>query len=133
MRAMAEPKQLKILIVDDQASTRAMLRRALAGRAGTAIHEAADGESGLAKVEDLHPDLVLCDIQMQPVDGITLLKAIRGHELSTIRNTPVIIMSAVATRDAVVSANKAGATAIIAKPISLRMLTARVDAVLGKA
>jgi two-component system, chemotaxis family, chemotaxis protein CheY len=129
---MAEPKPIKILIVDDQSSTRAMLREALAGRAGTAIHEAADGESALAKVEELQPDLVLCDIQMQPVDGITLLKAIRGHDLSTIRNTPVIIMSAVATREAVVSANKSGATAIIAKPISLRMLNARVDAVLGR-
>lgn len=129
---MPEPKPLKILIVDDQASTRAMLREALAGRAGTVVHEAEDGESGLAKVEELQPDLVLCDIQMEPVDGITLLKAIRSHELGIVRNTPVIVMSAVATRDSVVMANKAGATAIIAKPISLRMLNARVDAVLGR-
>ena len=119
-----------ILVVDDQPSTRAILREALGGR-GATILEAADGEAALALIEDRLPDVVLCDIQMQPVDGLTLLRAMRAHDDERIRKMPVIIMSAVATRDAVVAAGKAGATSILAKPISLRMLSARLDAALG--
>ena len=119
-----------ILVVDDQPSTRAILREALAGRRGAVILEAADGEAALALIEDRLPDVVLCDIQMQPVDGLTLLRAMRAHDDERIRKMPVIIMSAVATREVVVAANKAGASGILAKPISLRMLAARLDAVL---
>lgn len=120
-----------ILVVDDQASTRALLREALAGRRGTVVLEAADGEEALAIIEEQQPDVILCDIQMQPVDGLTLLRAMRVHEDERIRKMPVIIMSAVATREAVTAATKAGATSILAKPISLRMLAARLDAALG--
>lgn len=120
-----------ILVVDDQSSTRAILREALAGRRGAVVLEATDGETALAVIEEQLPDVVLCDIMMKPVDGLTLLRAMRAHDDERIRKMPVIIMSAVATRDVVVAANKAGASGILAKPISLRMLSARLDSVLG--
>lgn len=120
-----------ILVVDDQSSTRTILREALAGRRGAVVLEAQDGEAALAIIEENLPDVVLCDVQMQPVDGLTLLRAMRAHDDERIRKMPVIIMSAVATREVVVAADKAGATSILAKPISLRMLSARLDAALG--
>ena len=132
LRQEAPPRPpTTILVVDDQASTRALLREALARRRGTVVLEAADGEAALAIIEEQRPDVVLCDIQMQPVDGLTLLRVMRAHEDERIRKMPVIIMSAVATREAVTAATKAGATSILAKPISLRMLAARLDAALG--
>jgi two-component system, chemotaxis family, chemotaxis protein CheY len=128
---MTEPRSVNILIVDDQASTRSMLRSALSGRPRTAVNEAADGDEALALIESGPPDVILCDIKMEPVDGLTLLRAIRSHDNPRIRDIPVIVMTAVATQAVVVSADKAGATSILVKPISLRILQARLDAALG--
>lgn len=121
-----------ILVVDDQRSTRSILRQALVEHYNAAVLEAVDGETALAMIEDNYPDVVLCDIQMQPVDGLTLLRAVRAHEDGRITNIPFIVMSAVATREIVVAANKSGATGILAKPISLKMLTARMDSALKR-
>lgn len=127
---MPKPPPPVILIVDDQASTRTILREALVGERGATVIEATDGEMALRQVEKHRPDVILCDIQMKPVDGLTFLATIRGHKDVKISLIPVIIMTGVATREVVAAAHQSGATSILAKPISLGMLKVRLDAAL---
>jgi two-component system chemotaxis response regulator CheY len=119
-----------ILIVDDQASTRDILTASLATYRNAVVLEATNGDEALRLVAERRPDVVLCDIQMQPVDGITFLKTIRGYMDPAMRRTPVIMITGVATPDRVGAARLAGANGILVKPVSIPVLKARLDAVL---
>jgi two-component system chemotaxis response regulator CheY len=122
-----------ILVVDDQASTRDIIVSGLASYRGAVIVEATNGDEALRLFAERRPDVVLCDIQMQPVDGITFLKTIRGFKDEAVRRTPVIVITGVATREVVTAARQAGASGILVKPISIPVLRARLDAALAKA
>lgn len=128
---IVKPASLTILIVDDQATTRDILIASLATYRDAVVLEATNGDEALRLFAERRPDVVLCDIQMQPVDGITFLKTIRGYKDDAMRRTPVIIITGVATRDAVAAARQAGASGILVKPISIPVLKARLDAALG--
>ena len=127
-----EPASLTILIVDDQASTRHLLIAGMAGYRNAAFIEASDGDEALRLVVEKRPRIIICDVQMQPVDGISFLKTIRGYQDQTMRQTPVFIMTGVATPDVVAAARQAGANGILVKPISIPVLKARIDAALRR-
>ncbi|MBM3533721.1 MAG: response regulator [Alphaproteobacteria bacterium] len=125
-----EPRPLTILVVDDQASSRDVIIAGLGSYRDAVIVEATNGDEALRLVAERRPDAVLCDIQMQPVDGITFLRTIRGYKDPAIGRIPVIVITGVATRDQVAAAQQAGASGILVKPISIPVLRARLDAVL---
>lgn len=127
-----EPDSLKILIVDDQPSTRHALVAGLAGYRNSTFVEASDGDEALRLVVERRPDIIICDVQMQPVDGISFLKTIRGYQDQGMRQTPVFIMTGVATPDVVSAARQSGANGILVKPISIPVLKARIDAALRR-
>lgn len=127
-----EPDSLKILIVDDQPSTRHTLVAGLAGYRNSTFVEASDGDEALRLVVERRPDIIICDVQMQPVDGISFLKTIRGYQDQGMRQTPVFIMTGVATPDVVSAARQSGANGILVKPISIPVLKARIDAALRR-
>jgi CheY-like chemotaxis protein len=70
---------MKLLIVEDNAGIRRILRRILVDTAGT-IWECADGSEALAAYEEHHPDVVLMDIRMAGVDGLTATRQICRHD-----------------------------------------------------
>lgn len=70
---------MKLLIVEDNASIRRMLRRIL-GETASTIWECADGSVALAAYEEYHPDIVLMDIRMPGVDGLTATSQICGYD-----------------------------------------------------
>jgi CheY-like chemotaxis protein len=72
---------MTFLIVEDNAGIRRILRRILAGTA-TAIWECADGAEALAAYEEHRPDIVLMDLRMPDVDGLTATRQIRGYDPS---------------------------------------------------
>ncbi|MEH0072024.1 response regulator [Pannonibacter sp. Pt2-lr] len=72
---------VSILVVDDNAHMRAILRSILAGFGARRIFEAADGADGLEIVIDRAPDLVLLDWMMAPVSGEEFLKLLRGTRI----------------------------------------------------
>lgn len=108
-----------VLVVDDERIVRESLCDILELE-GYAVHVACDGESALRKLEDVPVDLVITDIMMPGMDGISLLRAIRATD-STI---PVIIITGNPTQDTTLEALREGASDYIAKPFSSREVLA---------
>lgn len=117
-----------ILVVDDEVGIRGLLSDILSDE-GHAIELAENAAQARAARERLRPDLVLLDIWMPDVDGISLLKEWGAGGLL---NMPVIMMSGHGTIDTAVEATKFGAMAFLEKPITLQKLLRAVDQALVK-
>jgi len=117
-----------ILVVDDELGIRALLSEILSDE-GHTIEVAENAAQARAVRDRLRPDLVLLDIWMPDVDGITLLKEWGGAGLLTM---PVIMMSGHGTIDTAVEATKFGAIAFLEKPITLQKLLRAVEQALVK-
>jgi len=117
-----------ILVVDDELGIRALLSEILADE-GHNVELAEDAAQARACRDRLRPDLVLLDIWMPDVDGITLLKEWSANALLTM---PVIMMSGHGTIDTAVEATKHGAMAFLEKPITLQKLLRAVEQGLAK-
>jgi len=117
-----------ILVVDDELGIRALLSEILSDE-GHTVELAEDAAQARQVRESLRPDLVLLDIWMPDVDGITLLKEWGASGQLTM---PVIMMSGHGTIDTAVEATKYGATAFLEKPITLQKLLRAVEQALVK-
>ena len=117
-----------ILVVDDELGIRALLSEILADE-GHAVELAENAAQARAFRERQRPDLVLLDIWMPDVDGVTLLKEWGSSGLLTM---PVIMMSGHGTIDTAVEATKFGASAFLEKPITLQKLLRAVEQSLVK-
>jgi two-component system, chemotaxis family, chemotaxis protein CheY len=102
----------RILIVDDAAFMRMMIRDILTKNGFEVVGEAQDGAQAIEKYKELSPDLITMDITMPEMDGITALKEIR--KLDT--NVKVIMCSAMGQQAMVIDAIQAGAKDFIVKP-----------------
>ncbi len=112
-----------ILVVDDELGIRALLSEILSDE-GHAVELAENAAQARLLRESVQPDLVLLDIWMPDVDGVTLLKEwSAGGQL----NMPVIMMSGHGTIDTAVEATKFGASAFLEKPITLQKLLRAVE------
>ena len=117
-----------ILVVDDELGIRALLSEILTDE-GHTVELAENAAQARLVRESLRPDLVLLDIWMPDVDGVTLLKEwSSGGQLSM----PVIMMSGHGTIDTAVEATKVGASAFLEKPITLQKLLRAVEQALMK-
>ncbi|TCT26761.1 two-component system chemotaxis response regulator CheY [Melghiribacillus thermohalophilus] len=101
-----------VLIVDDAAFMRMMIKDILEKNGFEVVGEAQDGNEAIAKYEELSPDLVTMDITMPEKDGITALKEIR--EMNP--QAKVIMCSAMGQQAMVIDAIQAGAKDFIVKP-----------------
>ena len=117
-----------ILVVDDELGIRALLSEILADE-GHTVDLAENAAQARACRERTRPDLVLLDIWMPDVDGITLLKEWGASAQLTM---PVIMMSGHGTIDTAVEATKFGAMAFLEKPITLQKLLRAVEQGLAK-
>ncbi|CAO3418255.1 response regulator [Azospirillum doebereinerae] len=107
---------VSVLVVEDEAFTRMVLVRMLSGLGVSAVHQAGDGGAGLAAVAAHDPDLILCDVEMQPLDGFAFLRALRSGENRRHAALPVVFMTNRADQDRLTEARACGADAILAKP-----------------
>ncbi len=117
-----------ILVVDDELGIRGLLSEILADE-GHTVELAENAAEARAARERLRPDLVLLDIWMPDVDGITLLKEWGAANMLSM---PVIMMSGHGTIDTAVEATKYGASAFLEKPITLQKLLRAVEQALVK-
>lgn len=108
-----------ILLVDDEPQTRDLLRLMLK-RDGYEVFEAEDGYEALEKVKTLVPDLVVLDVMMPDIDGITVCREIRKDE--KLADIPVVMLSARTHLEAVEKGIIAGATRYLTKPIGRKEL-----------
>ncbi|TLQ45105.1 response regulator transcription factor [Streptomyces marianii] len=117
----------RILVVDDEPAVRDALQRSLAFE-GYATEVAVDGADALAKVESYRPDLVVLDIQMPRMDGLTAARRLRSAG-STL---PILMLTARDTVGDRVTGLDAGADDYLVKPFELDELLARIRALLRR-
>lgn len=118
---------MKVLIVDDAALARTMLRKAVEECGITDIIEARNGVEAVQMYQNEHPDLVTMDITMPDMDGVTATRKIL--ELDSKAN--VIVCSALGQKETVMEAISAGAKQYIIKPFDNEKVRSIIKAILG--
>ena len=121
---------LKVLIVDDQNSVRQMTRITLEELGMRQIHEAENGKDAFAIATVQPIDLIISDYNMPEMDGLGLLRAVRGH--AALRKLPFILLTGRGDRELVVKAAQAGVNNYLVKPFTTPILREKIEQVLGK-
>jgi two-component system chemotaxis response regulator CheY len=121
---------LKVLVVDDQNSVRQMTRMTLEELGFRHIHEAENGVKAM-ETASLQPlDLIISDFNMPEMDGLGLLRAVRGHPVA--RKVPFILLTGRGDRELVVKAAQAGVNNYLVKPFTAAILRGKIEQVIGK-
>jgi two-component system KDP operon response regulator KdpE len=123
----SQAPQLRILLVEDDETTRSWLARDLASR-GYRVDEAGDVASALARWDAYRPDAILLDLGLPDRDGIAVVRRVRREAA-----TPIIIVSARGAEASKVEALEQGADDYLTKPFGTPELHARLRAVLRRA
>lgn len=118
-----------VLVVDDDRVNRLLLTRSIE-REGHRVSSAENGRAALQLLHEDPPDVVLLDIVMPELDGVSVLERLKGDP--TLQHLPVIMISAIDEIDSVVRCIEAGAEDYLPKPFDPVLLRARVNAGLAK-
>ncbi|QKS71427.1 response regulator [Paenalkalicoccus suaedae] len=118
---------INVLIVDDAAFMRMMIKDILTKNDFNVVAEASDGAQAVDLYKEHSPDLVTMDITMPEMDGITSLKEIRKHD----PNAKVIMCSAMGQQAMVIDAIQAGAKDFIVKPFQAERVLEAINKTLG--
>jgi len=119
----------KVLIVEDEAPIRELLRLHLS-LSGFDVEEVGDGTLGLERARVAKFDLILLDVMLPGLDGITICRAIRSQGANT--DTAILMLTARDTESDTVLGLESGADDYLAKPFGIRELVARATAVLRR-
>ena len=120
----------KVLVVDDQLTMREVTRLALQEMGVRQIIDAENGDEAFKKAITQPLDMIISDFNMPGMDGLGLLRAVRGHP--AVRKLPFILVTGRGDNALVVSAAQAGVNNYIVKPFTAEMLREKVEAVVGK-
>lgn len=118
-------KTSRVLVVDDMASTREVLRDMLQEIGFEDVCVARDGHEALRLLQQAPTDLIISDQVMEGMSGIDLLTALRSTP--ALMDIPVIMVSSVAAAPVITSALELGVDDYIPKPISLGLLRTKID------
>jgi DNA-binding response OmpR family regulator len=126
-----QPKRIRrILVVEDDPAVRRLLVKALGG-AGYGVREAEDGRRALAELDTAIPDLLLVDIMLPVIDGVSLVQAVKEREDTG--RIPVIFLTARSDPQSMADGIEAGARYYVTKPFSIDDLLAKVERALADA
>lgn len=117
----------KILVVDDAAFMRMMVKDTLSKNGYTDLYEAADGVQAVDTFNEVKPDLVIMDITMPNMDGLEALRTIMGANPTA----KVVMCSAMGQEAMVIDAIKSGAKDFIVKPFKPERIIKTVEQLLG--
>ena len=115
----ANPKTLRILVVDDSESTRRILRMLLSSRKWTICGEAENGLSGVKKFDQLKPDVVLLDLAMPDIDGIKAAQRMSASDPTV----PIILFTILESEGIKSAAQRAGIRAVVSKTEAWNLLS----------
>ena len=129
-----ETNSIFVLVVDDQRAMRKIIRQLLSQIGVHDVDDAADGEQALAKLHDPiadRPDVVICDLHMEKMDGMDFCNHVRRDKNDDIRAIPIIILTG--EQDTFVHdvTKQVGATTIMIKPVSSGDLKTQIQAAVG--
>jgi two-component system chemotaxis response regulator CheY len=126
---MAETAGKRILVIDDANLVRRFYRDALE-RAGFEVDEALNGVEALEKVLGSTYDLVVVDVNMPQMDGLTFLKVLRRHA-TAVSSLPALVISTEAAAQDAAAARAAGANFYLIKPVGQERLVEHVSIMCG--
>lgn len=120
---------MEVLIVDDFATMRRILKNILKQIGFTNISEADDGKSALNMLKKQKFDLVLCDWNMPEMPGIELLKLVRADD--GLKDMPFVMVTAEAQKDNILAAVQAGVSNYVVKPFTAETISEKLGKVFG--
>ena len=123
-------KNMRILVVDDFPTMRRIVRSLLKELGFTNVEEAEDGQDGLAKLREGGFDFVVSDWNMPNLDGLEMLKAIRGDD--ALKSLPVLMVTAEAKKENIIAASQAGANGYVVKPFTAATLEEKLNKIFEK-
>ena len=118
-----------ILVVEDDLDIRELISFNLANE-GHQVFEANDGEVGIDKARNNNPDLILLDLMLPGIQGLDVCRIIKSDQET--KETPIIMVTALGQEEDIVKGLETGADDYITKPFSIKVLIARVNAVLKR-
>jgi two-component system chemotaxis response regulator CheY len=118
---------MKVLIIDDFATMRRILRNILKQIGFTNISEADDGKTALKKLKKDNFDLILCDWNMPEMTGLELLNKVKSDD--ELKNIPFVMVTAEAQKDNIVEAVKAGVSNYVVKPFTAETISEKLQKV----
>ena len=124
----AVSRENTILVIEDDPSVRTLLDKALRAK-GYAVVTCDDGLEGLTMLERTRPDLIIVDIMMPRLDGMTFVRAIKGHEAT--KPIPVVFLTSNNDPRTMIQGINLGAKHYITKPFQLDELLGKVAKALG--
>lgn len=117
-----------ILVIEDDPSVRTLLDKSLSAK-GYRIVAADDGLSGLTVLEESRPDLIIVDIMMPRLDGMTFVKAVKGNDRT--RSIPIIFLTAKNDPKTMIEGINIGARFYVTKPFQMDELLSKVQKALS--
>lgn len=120
-------QKLRILLADDEALIRLDLREMLTEAGHEIVGEAANGQDAAQLAQELHPDIVIMDVKMPVMDGLTAAQQITEAEIA-----PVLLLTAYSQQDIVVRATEAGVIAYLVKPVREQQLFPAIEVAVSR-
>lgn len=117
----------RVIVAEDESLIRIDIVETLRDHGFEVIAEAADGERAVALAEELRPDLVVMDVKMPLMDGISAAEILTKRKIA-----PVVLLTAFSQRELVERASEAGALAYVVKPFTPNDLIPAIDIALGR-
>jgi two-component system chemotaxis response regulator CheY len=125
-------QQLSVLVVDDNAFTRKVVRSLLNNIGVKKVDEAPDGIVGLEQIRALYPDVVILDWEMPLLNGPEFVRIVRSPGVFPLPDVPIIMLSSHGERRRIVEAVRLGVNEFLCKPVSAKTLAGRLTAILAK-
>ena len=122
----------KILIADENATSRGQIREGLVRSGFRTIEEAVNGEETLHKIKTYRPDVVIMDVWLSKLDGIGVLRSARGLDWTHQKEPSFIIVSSVSNQTVFMQASEAGAALCLLKPVNIQSLCEHIQSLLSQ-
>jgi two-component system chemotaxis response regulator CheY len=130
---MYDITKIKVLVVDDNDFMRDLVASMLREIGFREISHAADGEAALAKAQEVDPGLIICDVDMEPMNGLDFIEQLRRRAPPPpTPPIPVILLTAHSEAEIVQRAIKLGVNGYVVKPVKRNQLEARIATVLER-
>jgi DNA-binding response OmpR family regulator len=119
---------MRLLLVEDESKLATFIKKGLEKKCGHAVDVINDGEEGLTYASAVDYDLIILDIMLPRLDGLSILRELRNRGLKT----PILVLTANATIESKVEGLDSGSDDYLTKPFDLRELVSRVNALLRR-
>ena len=123
-------ERVNFLIIDDNKHMRTLVKGILIALGARGISEASDGADAFKELRHFAADIIICDWNMEPLDGIDFTRMVRTASDSPNHFVPIILLTGFTEMNRVMEARDSGISEFLAKPISARKLYSRVQSII---